>query len=144
MEETGLGATEVGILGTMLIGAIVVGLVIYLFIGFCYGKIFERAGKPMWAGFVPIYNLVILTQIIGRPAWWVAVMLLGGFIPFVGTFIVIAVNIILSIDLAKSFGKDTTFGVLLGLLGFIFVPVLAFSDAQYIGPSAAGKTGVEI
>jgi hypothetical protein len=40
------------------------------------------------------------------------------------------------IDLAKSFGKDIGFGIGLALLGFIFMPILAFSDARYVGPVA--------
>jgi hypothetical protein len=55
-------------------------------------------------------------------------------IPFVN-FIV---AIILSIDLAKSFGKGVGFGLGLALLGFIFWPILGFGSAQYQGPSAGG------
>jgi hypothetical protein len=40
------------------------------------------------------------------------------------------------IELAKVFGKTTGFGVGLALLGFIFIPILAFGDAQYIGAPA--------
>ena len=33
-------------------------------------KIFTKAGKPGWAAIVPIYNYIILLEIIGRPWWW--------------------------------------------------------------------------
>jgi hypothetical protein len=56
-------------------------------------------------------------------------------IPFVNFIIVI----ILSIDLAKSFGKGGSFGIGLALLSIIFMPILAFGSAQYQGPSAAPK-----
>jgi len=42
--------------------------------------------------------------------------------------------------LSKSFGKGAGFTVGLVLLGFIFVPILGFGRAQYIGPGGAPKT----
>ena len=42
--------------------------------------------------------------------------------------------IVASVDIAKSFGKGTGFGIGLALLPFIFYPILGFGDAQYQGP----------
>ena len=91
-------------------------------------KVFVKAGKPGWASLTPFYNLFVILQIVGRPAWWLVLML----IPFVN----FVVGIIISIDMAKSFGKGTGFGIGLLLLGFIFYPMLGFGDARYQGPSA--------
>lgn len=91
-------------------------------------KVFAKANQPGWASIIPIYNLYILTKIVGRPWWFLLLM----FIPLVN----IIVGIVLSIDLAKSFGKGAGFGVGLALLGFIFYPILGFGDAAYKGPSA--------
>jgi hypothetical protein len=102
-----------------------------LMIAACW-KIFTKAGQPGWAAIIPIYNWYILCKIVGRPGWWVILLL----IPFVN-FIV---GIILCIDLAKSFGKGVGFGIGLILLGVIFFPILGFGSAQYQGP-AAGSTG---
>ena len=90
-------------------------------------KIFTKAGKPGWASIIPIYNIIVWCQIVGRPAWWVIL------------FIVCApiVAIILCIDLAKSFGKGVGFALGLIFLGIIFFPILAFGSAQYQGPAAA-------
>lgn len=33
-------------------------------------RMFTKAGKPGWAALIPIYNTVVLMQIIGRPEWW--------------------------------------------------------------------------
>lgn len=92
-------------------------------------KMFTKAGKPGWAAIIPIYNIIVLLEIVGRPIWWFILLL----IPFVN----IIVGIIVSIDLAKSFGKGTGFGIGLALLGFIFIPLLGFGDATYRGPAAA-------
>jgi hypothetical protein len=86
-------------------------------------KVFEKAGEPGWAAIVPIYNLIVLLKIAGRPAWWIILML----IPFVN-FIV---SILVSIDIAKRFGKGAGFGIGLALFGFIFYPILGFGDARY-------------
>ena len=90
-------------------------------------KIFAKAGKPGWAGIIPIYNNFVMLEIVGRPAWW----LLLYFIPFVN----IVVGIIVLNDLSKSFGKTTGYTVGLVLLPFIFMPMLAFGSAKYGGPS---------
>ena len=91
-------------------------------------KVFVKAGKPGWAAIIPIYNFVVLCEIAGKPAWWVVLL----FVPFVN-FVVI---IILSIALAKKFGKGTGYGIGLALLGIVFYPMLGFGSAQY-DPNAA-------
>jgi hypothetical protein len=49
----------------------------------------------------------------------------------------IVIALIVSIDLAKSFGKSEVYGIGIWLLGFIFVPILGFGSDRYIGPAAA-------
>jgi len=92
-------------------------------------KIFTKAGKPGWAVIVPIYNTIVLLEIVGRPVWWIVLLL----IPFVN----IVFGIILAIDLAKSFGKSGGFAAGLILLSPIFYPILGFGDSTYKGPAAA-------
>lgn len=89
-------------------------------------KIFAKAGKPGWAAIVPIYNYVVLLEIIGRPIWWLVLLL----IPLVN----FVVAILVFIDVAKAFGKGAGFGIGLIFLGPIFLPMLAFGDAEYQGP----------
>jgi hypothetical protein len=110
--------------------SIIFGLLVALLLIVAMWKVFTKAGQPGWASIIPIYNLYIWCKIVGRPWWWILLML----IPFVN-FIVC---IILCIDLAKSFGKGVGFGIGLALLGIIFFPILGFGSAQYQGPSAGG------
>ena len=42
-------------------------------------KIFVKAGEEGWKCLIPIYNIIILLKIVGRPWWWLLLM----FIPFV-------------------------------------------------------------
>jgi hypothetical protein len=88
-------------------------------------KVFVKAGQPGWAAIVPIYNIIVLLQISGKPVWWILLFL----IPVVNLVIAILVGI----AIAKNFGKSDAFGVGLGLLGFVFYPILGFGDAQYQG-----------
>lgn len=120
-----------GLLAALGVGYILFMLLIYLFAGFCIGKMFEKAGKPLWAGFVPIYNYIVMLEVVGRPLWWIILLL----IPFVN----FVVGIILAIDIAKSYGKDTLWGILLILFSVVVLPIMAFSnDIRYVGPAAAG------
>ena len=92
-------------------------------------KIFVKAGQPGWAAIIPIYNWIVWCKIVGRPAWWVLLLLICFPIFF----------IILSMALAKSFGKGVGFAVGLILLSIIFFPILGFGSATYQGPAAAPK-----
>lgn len=92
-------------------------------------KIFAKAGKPGWACLVPFYNLIVLLEIVGRPLWWIVMLL----IPFVNLVFVF----IIAIDLAKSFGKGTGFAMGLIFLSPIFYLILGFGSARYHGPAAA-------
>lgn len=88
-------------------------------------KVFTKAGKPGWACIIPIYNVIVLLQIAKRPVWWFLLFL----VPVVNFIIIIVV----SIDIAKAFGKGAGFGLGLAFLGPIFYPILGFSDAAYTG-----------
>ncbi len=91
-------------------------------------KVFTKAGKPGWASIIPIYNVVVLLEIAGKPLWWVILY----FVPLVN----IVITFIVSIEVAKAFGKGTGFGVGLVFLAPIFYPILGFGSAQYQGAPA--------
>ena len=40
-------------------------------------KIFSKAGQPGWASIVPIYNYIVWCKIVGRPTWWVLLLLIA-------------------------------------------------------------------
>ena len=103
-------------------------LLIAVFTIICLWKIFEKAGKPGWASIIPIYNVLVELEILGRPWWWLLLM----FIPVVN----IVIAIIIIFDMAKVFGKGTGFGFGLLFLSIIFYAILAFGDARYLGPIA--------
>jgi hypothetical protein len=110
-------------------GAIIIYLAIVVLLIVSEWIIYTKAGQPGWACIIPIYNLIVFLNIIGKPWWWILLLC----IPIVNiVFAIMMINL-----LSKSFGKGVgfTFGLL--FLSFIFYPILAFGDAKYVGP--AGK-----
>lgn len=97
-------------------------------------ELFIKAGRKGWEAVIPIYNTYVLLQIVGRPGWWLLLM----FLPLVG----FVIGIIFLIDLAKSFGKSTTFAVF-GLILFPYIgfPILGLGKDKYLGPSV-NNTGI--
>jgi hypothetical protein len=94
-------------------------------------KVFAKAGQPGWAVLIPIYNTIVLLRIVGRPWWWILLML----IPLVN----IVITILVVVELAVVFGKGGGFAVGLIFLPFVFYPILGFGSATYVGkPTLAG------
>lgn len=118
--STSAGSGVMGILLMLIYIAVIVLIIAGLW------KTYAKAGKPGWAAIVPIYNIIIMLEIINRPIWWILLF----FIPFVN----IVVGIIISLDLAKAFGKSVMFAIF-GLI--IFSPIgllmLGFGQAKYVG-----------
>lgn len=108
----------------MIAVLLVFALALAVFIIVCQWKLYSKAGKPGWACLVPIYQWVVLLEIVKKPIWWIILMI----IPIVNVVILI----IIMIELAKAFGKEGGFAVGLILLPIVFFPILAFGDAQYV------------
>jgi len=103
----------------------VIYLVLLVIVAAGSWKTFEKAGQPGWAALVPIYNFYIMAKISGTKNWWLI------FIPIANIYIAF----VTLVALAKSFGKDMSFGIGLFFLGFVFFPMLGFGDAVYSGPN---------
>ena len=107
----------------------IIGLAFAILIIASIWKTFTKAGEPGWAAIVPIYNIIVLLKIAGKPLWWVVLFL----IPLVN----FVIGILVALGVAEKFGKGAGFGIGLALLPFIFYPVLGFGDSQYVGPKTA-------
>ena len=116
-------------------GAAVGGVVMLIWLAFvvlmfaALWKIFVKAGEPGWAAIIPIYNIIVMLKIAGKPAWWVILML----IPVAN----IIVGFLMCDAIAKRFGKGTGFAIGMLLLPFIFYPVLAWGDNRYSAAATA-------
>ena len=120
-----------GMMGLMAMGAgfmiFLLALVVFMII--VMWKINVKAGQPGWACIVPIYSIIVLLRIVGKPWWWLLLLC----IPIVNFVILIMIYN----RLAKSFGYGTGFTLGLIFVGIIFFPILAFGSAKYIGPGGA-------
>ncbi|MBE6834630.1 MAG: signal peptidase I [Ruminococcaceae bacterium] len=106
---------------------LIVGLAVCIFSIVVMWKIFAKAGKPGWAAIIPFYNLYILFEI----TWGKGIMFLTLLIP-IANFVILLITYV---KLAKAFGKGGGFAVGLIFCSIIFLPILAFGSAQYIGPN---------
>lgn len=107
----------------------IIGLLVAILMIVCWWKIFTKAGQPGWAVLIPFYNIYVMLKIAGKPGWWLILLI----IPFVN----FVIAILAVIGLAQNFGKGTGFILGLIFLSIIFIPILAFGDARYIGESTA-------
>ncbi|WP_297334350.1 signal peptidase I [Flavobacterium sp.] len=71
-------------------------------------KLYEKAGRKPWEAAVPVYNAVVLMQIIGRPRWWVILL----FIPIVNLIMFPVVWV----ETLRSFGKTSVTDTILGVV----------------------------
>lgn len=87
-------------------------------------KLYQKAGRQAWEAIVPIYNAVILCQIIRRPKWWVILL----FIPIIN----LMMFPVIWVETLRSFGKDSTRDTLLGILTFGLYIFLANYDKNTV------------
>ena len=118
------------VLGTVLGLATIVGI----------WTTFSKAGVAGWKSLIPVYNLILLLQIAGKPVWWLVLF----FVPLVN----FAATILLSLGIAQRFGRGPGFGIGLGFLPFVFYPILGlggsqFEDALMIASGEASDTEEE-
>ncbi len=90
-------------------------------------KLFQKAGQPAWAGFVPGYNILVWLKISGKPWWWIFLFL----VPGVNLLMFILMNVNISIVLND---RDTKSHLLMVLLPWWRIPQIVFSKAEYVGP----------
>jgi hypothetical protein len=119
----------------------------FLFFLFVIGayKVFEKAGRPGWAIFIPIYNLWTLADIGDKPGWWglVTVLaiiryndlnrnsaILNDFVNLF-TLVGLVLYVIISLNVAKNFNRTNSFGVFLVIVPFVGYPMLAFGPSPY-------------
>lgn len=95
--------------------------------------VFKKAGQPPWAALIPIYNAYVLLRVVGRPGWWLILLI----IPFVN----VVVGIIVLADLAASFGKGLGYTIGLVFLSWFFLLGLWAGSSTYQGP-AGSRTAV--
>lgn len=103
----------------------IIGIVLSIFTIFSLSKVYKKANRSGIAPWIPIYNVYQLVEISNLPILYFILT----FIPFVNIYAFYKI----SMSIAILFKKNSTFGLGLFLLPFVFYPILAFSDSEYIG-----------
>jgi signal peptidase I len=90
-------------------------------------SLFKRAGQVAWHGVVPGLNYWTWLKVIGRPWYWIFMLLVPG--------INLAMLVIMQIELSIVFNKRTRVDQWkIGALPWLFLPALAKSDQSHVGP----------
>ncbi len=111
--------------------------------------LFQKAGYKWYEGLISGHNSVVFLKIAQKPIWWFFLVLLPFLASVIGALtaheIVYAIlvggslvflfvlHIKILFSLSHLFGKSKKFAIGLILLPFIFLPILAFGDAEYKG-----------
>ncbi len=106
-------------------GWLVFILLVQIIHGIGTWKLYVKAGKKAWKAFVPVYNGIVLMQIINRPKWWIFLL----FIPVINLFMFP----IIWIETLRTFGKKSTLDMVLGVvtLGFYIAYVNYTQETTY-------------
>ena len=88
-------------------------------------KLYQKAGRKSWEALIPVYNAVVLMEIIRRPKWWVVLL----FIPIINLMIFPVVWV----ETLRSFGKNSSLDTTLGILTFgLYTYTINYNDnVQY-------------
>lgn len=116
-----------------------------------FWQIYVKAGEPGWASLVPFYSQYVLFKITWGNGWlfliptgltFVSQVLeragTGNFLAFPIYLASCAIGIMTVWKLAKAFGKGGGFAVGLFFLSPIFLCILGFGSARYLGPVRGG------
>ncbi|PIE99891.1 MAG: signal peptidase I [Maribacter sp.] len=89
-------------------------------------KLYVKAGRKAWEAAIPIYNGIVLMQIINRPKWWVVLL----FIPIINLLMFPVVWV----ETIRSFGRKSLMESWLVILtlGFYIYYVNYTLDVKYI------------
>ena len=89
--------------------------------------LFKKAGRNGYEALIPVYNLHVMLQMLGRPWWWLMYL----FIPLIGQFIFIGVLR----DFLRLYGKGSIMDLILAtFLPFIYLPYLGFNSGVRYSP----------
>jgi len=89
---------------------------------------FEKAGKHGWQTLIPFYNLYVFLQIIKKPLWWYALLL----VPFLNVFM----YMLMLVELVKCFNRFKLWEQFVAVvLPFVYLPYLGWNkDMKFVDP----------
>jgi signal peptidase I len=90
--------------------------------------IFKDAGEDSYKALIPFYNYYIWLKVIGKPWWWLLLML----VPFINFFMVMLMLVQTALNYGKTKLHEQALAV---LIPFVYIPYLGISEKEnYIKP----------
>lgn len=117
----------------IILGIIFIGVLVFSLISLA--KVFKKANRSGISAIIPIYNIIVLLEITNYPKWYILLYFILG--------ANIIIHLMIMMKLSKLFKKGNAFGFGLTFLPFIFFPILAFNDSEYIGINLVAMEGKE-
>jgi len=133
----------------------IIAFISFIIVTVSQWRIYSKAGQPGWACIVPIYNVLVLLDIIRKPRLWLLYILVAAVIqgiyssmtmdasdantvPLtltilngVASLVTLIIGIRMTHGISTAFGKQIGFTIGLLLLPIVFFPILAFGSATY-------------
>lgn len=158
LQDSGLfdSVGDIFLATTLLLLCIgVVAFIGFVVVTISQWRIYSKAGQPGWACIIPIYNVLVLLDIIRKPRLWLVYILIAAVIQgiyssvsmdnsdpnnipmaltilnLVASLVSLVIGIRMTHGISTAFGKQIGFTIGLLLLPIVFFPVLAFGSATY-------------
>jgi len=95
-------------------------------------KLYEKAGRKPWEAAVPVYNAMVLMQIINRPRWWTILL----FVPIVN----LIMFPVIWVQTLRAFGKKSTADLFIGIITLgLYIYVLNYTGTPKYEPEMDRK-----
>jgi len=158
LQESGLFDTvgDIFLATTLFLLCIgIYALISFAVITISQWRIYSKAGQPGWACIVPIYNVLVLLDIIRKPRIWLVYILVAAVIQgiytsmttdggdtntaplalsilnVVASLVSLVLGVRITHGISTAFGKQVGFTIGLLLLPIVFFPILAFGASSY-------------
>ncbi len=97
-------------------------------------QLYIKAGRKAWEAAVPVYNAVVMLDIIERPRWWVILL----FLPIISPIMIM----VMWVDFIRCFGKRGIGDALIVIftLGFYIYYLNYVEKPDYTGPEERKET----
>lgn len=97
-------------------------------------RLYQKAGRKAWEAAIPVYNAIVMLDIIKRPKWWVILL----FLPIIAPIMIM----VLWVDFIRSYGKRGIGDAILVIvtLGFYIYYLNYVEKPDYTGPEDRKET----
>ena len=135
------GSGEILVFGGILLIALIVGLVVYLYVSFALMTLAKKMKmERSWLAFIPVANLYLMSK-MAKMHWWPVLLVIGTFFSEINEFFGFALTVFAVIWMWKifeEFKKPGWWAILMP------IPFLSIIYWVLLGITAWGKTEIEV